>query len=346
MTKGHPFSALRRPATVAALLASSLVLAACGGDDEPAAQTEAEAEDQDLERAGQSGTLTGVSPLTGGEIGDDAPAHPVLVVKIDNTGAAPQSGLGSADLVVEELVEGGSTRLAAFFWEQTPNLVGPVRSVRGTDIGIVLPASAVLIASGGTPGTVRQLERSEITLVREGAEGFSRDDTRSAPYNLVMDLEKLATTLDPSSPTASYLPFGDAADLPRGEEATSMDVEFSAAQTTSWRYEDGTGYVRPDSFAEQGDDFVPQSVLVVDVQVRDAGYRDAAGSRVPESEFFGTGDAVLFHEGRAIRATWSKDGPAAALELQTPDGEPLTLPAGKTFIELVPRSGGSVAYAG
>ena len=45
----------------------------------------------------------------------------MIVTKIDNTSSsAPQVGLGSADLVVEELVEGGFTRLAAFYYSEVP----------------------------------------------------------------------------------------------------------------------------------------------------------------------------------------------------------------------------------
>ena len=70
-------------------------------------------------------------PLTGLPVeGDDdsEQTHPVLVTKMDNTSASSlQIGLGSADLVVEELVEGGLTRLAAFYYADLPDNVGPVR---------------------------------------------------------------------------------------------------------------------------------------------------------------------------------------------------------------------------
>jgi len=43
-----------------------------------------------------------------------APAGSALVVKIDNVAAArPQTGLGAADVVYVEPVEGGLTRIAA-----------------------------------------------------------------------------------------------------------------------------------------------------------------------------------------------------------------------------------------
>ena len=44
-----------------------------------------------------------------------------MVLKMDNTYAsAPQVGLGSADMVVEELVEGGITRLAVIYYSELP----------------------------------------------------------------------------------------------------------------------------------------------------------------------------------------------------------------------------------
>ena len=99
--------------SAAVLVAASLVLAGCGGDEEPSEDSPAA-----QEIAGGS-TLDSTWPLTGLPVeGDDSAAqtHPVMVTKIDNTdSSAPQIGLGSADMVVEELVEGGLTRLAVFY---------------------------------------------------------------------------------------------------------------------------------------------------------------------------------------------------------------------------------------
>ena len=85
---------------------------------------------------GTSAKLVEISPLTGRSMRDGRPDNPVFVVKIENTeGGAPQYGLNKADLVIEELVEGGLTRLAAFYYSQLPSKVGHVRSMRATDIG-------------------------------------------------------------------------------------------------------------------------------------------------------------------------------------------------------------------
>ena len=75
----------------------------------------------------------------------------------------------------------------------------------------------------------------------------------------------------------------------------------------------------------------------------DAGYRDPAGYPVPETKLEGKGEALIFNDGRLVRGTWSKDGLDDALKLSTRAGE-LTVPAGRTFIELVPAANGNVTF--
>ena len=95
-----------------------------------------------------------------------------MVAKIDNTASsAPQLGLGSADLVVEELVEGGMTRLAVFFYSDIPGAVGPVRSMRASDIGIVSPVEAQVVTSGAAPVTINRISQAGIKFFGEGAPG-------------------------------------------------------------------------------------------------------------------------------------------------------------------------------
>lgn len=269
----------------------------------------------------------------------------MLVVKMDNTEAsAPQEGLGSADLVVEELVEGGITRLAAFYYSDIPGVVGPVRSVRASDIGIVSPADGTLVTSGGAQVTLGRLKEAGIPLVSEGSEGFRRDDTRSAPYNLFADLSAVAKAqAGEAARPDDYLPWGTAADLPKGKPATSLTADFGS-HATNWTFENGT-YVNQNTYAAEGEEFPADSVLVLRVDVGDAGYLDPAGNPVPETLFEGEGQAQLFHDGKVVEGTWTKDGLEDAISLSTRDGE-LTVPAGRVWIELVPvdAKNGSVTY--
>lgn len=343
MPKANRLGALRARTLSTAVAALLLTTTACGGDDST------DSEDTSAEQLRKAGTLTQVSPLTGEVAPDGLPDRPVLAVKIDNTtGSSPQLGLDGADMIAEELVEGGLTRLAVFFYSQVPTKVGPVRSMRASDIGILKPVDATLVASGGAPPAIRRLAGADVatmTQTTRGAVGYVRDSRRAVPYNLMVHLDELAKTLAAADAAPSpYLPFRPEDDFPGGAPAPSIAAKFSPSHTTRWEYERGTGYVRPDSLAQPGHDFVADNVLVLRVKVGRAGYRDSAGSPVPETLFEGAGSALLFHGGEVVAGTWHKDGLGGTVELEDRDGEALAVPVGHTWIELLPADTGSLTY--
>jgi hypothetical protein len=328
----------------AALVASGLALAGCGGDEpDPQAAALAPVAEQPNGKQADPDTW----PLTGEEVGDGESAqqnYPVLVLKMDNTSSSsPQVGLGSADLVVEELVEGGMTRLAAFYYSSIPDEAGPVRSMRASDIGIVSPVDADMVTSGAASVTISRISDAGIDFHPEGSAGLYRNSSRYAPYNLFADLgEVAAAAKQKQARPADYLPWGDADDLPAGQPATKISASFGS-RVTNWVFRDG-GYVNDNSYAAAGDRFPADTVLALKVPVGDAGYRDPAGNAVPETQFVGKGEALLFHDGRLVRGTWSKDSLKAPLDLTTKAGD-LVVPAGRVWIELVPRDSGGVTFA-
>ncbi len=327
---------------VAALTAIvlSLTLAACGGEKEEAAK---KPDSQPIEGGAK---LAALWPLTGDPVTGSTPDHPVLVTKIDNTSSSrPQVGLDKADLITEELVEGGMTRLAVFFYRNLPKVAGPVRSMRASDIGIVKPAHGVIVASGAAPPTLRRLRNADITFFDGGGPGYYRDGGRSAPYNLMVTMPKLAKSLKKEAVVpASYLPWGKETDFTGGQPAQTLNAIFSRSHTTSWRYQGGK-YRNQNSFAADGEQFVPDTVLVVRTRQGDAGYLDPAGNPVPETIYHGTGQMMLFHKGQVVRGTWKKRKRETPLQLFTAAG-PIKVPAGHVWVELVPndRAGGRVTF--
>ena len=324
----------------------SLVLAGCGGKS---SSSDKKTTDRPTSQPTQGGTqLAAVWPLTGLPAPETTPDHPVMIVKIDNTAASdPQAGLGDADMVVEELVEGGITRLAAMFYSKLPTKAGPVRSARASDIGVVTPTHAVLIASGMAPPTVARLNAAHVKYYTMGAPGVSRapDGKHDYLHSVFANLPTLAKSLKKSAVVpASYLPWGQETDFAGSQPANGFDVSFSRATTTSFRYDAQTKkYVNTNSHAPANDQFKPDSVLVLRVREGDAGYRDPAGNPVPETLFFGKGQLMLFHAGQVTRGTWSKDGRDGQLVLATAAG-PMKVPAGHVWIELLPnkKAGGNI----
>jgi hypothetical protein len=121
----------------------------------------------------------------------------------------------------------------------------------------------------------------------------------------------------------------------------NIQVVFSGAHTTQWAYT-AKGWTRPGSNAEPGHDFIPDNILLLRVRIGDAGYLDPAGNPVPRTYFYGNGPGLLVHDAHAQKVVWHKPDEASTLTLTTPSGHDVTVPAGHTWIELVPRTGASV----
>ena len=109
------------------------------------------------------------------------------MVKIENTAKArPQAGLEDADIVFEELVEGGVTRFFAVFQSEVPAQVGPVRSARLVDATLLPPFDGIFLYSGGRDDVQAAIAGTAVR-VTEGAAGVYRQSGRSAPSNLFAD---------------------------------------------------------------------------------------------------------------------------------------------------------------
>lgn len=291
----------------------------------------------------QSDALTRVSPLTGLPMIGQLPDRPVVVAKIDNTRAArPQIGLDHADLVVEELVEGGLTRLAAFYYADLPAKVGPVRSIRTTDIGIAAPVDARIVASGGAPVTNRRVKAAGLTYYTQGP-GFRRESGRPRLYSVMVDLGNVLRGKSAVPIPRPYFAWTNQSAAEATAKVTRANVRFSGGSVTRWGLKDGA-WIRTNGLAAPGAEFRADTMIVIFADVGNAGYLDPAGNRVPETDFVGTGKALIFHRNAVTKATWRKNSLGSTLNFTGESGAPLQLNPGKVWIELVPKSGGAVSY--
>ncbi|WP_229055097.1 DUF3048 domain-containing protein [Aeromicrobium sp. Leaf350] len=329
---------------LALLMSLTLVASACsGGDEEP--------KDDKESTKGESTTVTQVSPLTGQEFAGGAPpTNPVFVVKVENSkSGSPQYGVNQADLVVEEMVEGGITRLAALYYSTLPSKIGHVRSLRGTDAGIAAPVAAHVVASGGAGPAYSVINAAGLTTYTEdnNAPGFSTDSAKKRPYNRLLDLTAVASQASATTipgPYFQFTPAGEAPAAPAGARpVTSGSVTFSSSHTTSFGLVEG-GWARTNGFAAPGEEFVANNLVVIYAPERDAGYKDPAGNRVPETIFEGSGSGLVVIGGQAVDVTWTKPSLGSTVTFADSAGNPVTIPAGKTWIELVSQDRGSATF--
>lgn len=332
--------------------AASIALAACSSSDSP------EPTSPDASQ-GSAEKLVEISPLTGKAMTKGRPDNPVFVVKIENTaGGAPQYGLDRADMVLEELVEGGLTRLAAFYYSALPEKVGHVRSLRTSDIGIAGPVGGQIVASGGANGAYNKVEKAGITVFSEdaGSPGFSSDPLKVRPYNRLINLKTVNKSAKRTTINGPYLPWtprkaakATATPEPTGsptapsaaKKATTATVRFSNSTATSWALK-GKKWMRTNGHAEAGKDFAADTMIVLFCRVGDAGYTDPAGNPVPETVFEGSGEAKVFRGDEVTSVTWRKPSLEEGLTFETADGAPFTIDPGRVFLELVPKDAGSV----
>ena len=140
-----------------------------------------------------------VWPLTGvADAKASGPAHPAIVVKMDNSpDARPQTGINEADVVYELLVE-GITRYALVFHSNLADPVGPVRSARSSDIDLIADLSTPLFvwsgANAGVAGEVNAAARKGILVDASNsaaAPAYYRSDDRQSPHNLYVHLPQV-----------------------------------------------------------------------------------------------------------------------------------------------------------
>ncbi|MBW3657648.1 MAG: DUF3048 domain-containing protein [Actinobacteria bacterium] len=294
-----------------------------------------------------------VAPLTGEAVDDPAVAdRPVLAVKIENTAAArPQAGLDLADIVYEEIVEGGVTRFIALFQSEVPDVVGPVRSARPEDVAI-LPAYTPILAYSGARDEVTQMLRASgiVLLTDDGGDAFSRDPGRSRSHDLMGDGPRLYEKGDATAVGAATPVFARDATPPAGAVAcdaatpdcgTAATIRFSGAAVTGWTWDADAGVYRRDQDGEPSRVTGPgrigaANVVVLGMHVGQGGCCDAAGTPFTETTILGDGAAVVLRDGRRYDVRWRKTAAGSHLELLAADGAPFPLAPGPTWIHLAP----------
>ena len=139
---------------VIALVVGGVLMFRSGEEAEDTATTVPETTTTTERVPGPTAPLTGLEDPTGA-----VATRCAVSVKIGNTADAhPQTGVGAADVVYEEVVDGGITRLVAVYQSTAPEQVGGVRSVRPTDQYILWPLRGVFAFSGGNPAELASLE--------------------------------------------------------------------------------------------------------------------------------------------------------------------------------------------
>jgi hypothetical protein len=281
-----------------------------------------------------------IAPLTGlVDPSGSVLTRPALTVKIENTPEAlPQWGVDQADVVYEEIVNGGITRLAAIFNSQAPAKVGPVRSVRPTDTQVVWPLGGVFAYSGGAAYAIASISTAPVKLIDESAAGTAmyRDPNLYAPHNLFAVASSLFAFKGTPTPPPALFSYRKTTQKPVGAKVASFVVPFPSiysvtwtwnATTTSW---DRTLFGKAD-VTGTGVRESPKNVVVMFVN-----YVNGIGTMASYANLQGSGPVSIFSDGKEVQGTWSR-GPSKAdvIQYKTAAGATIALTPGQTWVELL-----------
>lgn len=294
-----------------------------------------------------------VCPLTGDEPRNEARVErPAVAVKIENAAVArPLSGLEKADLVYEELVEGGETRFMAFFHCQDTSVAGPIRSARQVDPAILGATTKILAYSGANQTVIGTLDEAGVVSITESEAGDAMQriarDGISSEHTLYANssaIRKVARDEYDDAPPDDLFEFGDINDGARPARTISINFGGSSIITYEFangRYErsqDGEPFV-----ADSGEQIAPENVLVEEHRIKLSNVVDVTGTPSPiVVDETGSGRAVLFRDGRAIVGRWSRESVEDGVGFETKSGDAMVFAPGSIWIELVPNPRGEV----
>lgn len=292
--------------------------------------------------------LTGIEPKK-----DSALERPAVAVKIENAAIAyPLSGLEDADIVYEEVVEGGVTRFLAVYHCSDTSKAGPVRSARFIDPSIMIPTTRILGFSGANRIVLDNLGSNDIIQIEETNAGDAMQrvprEGLSTEHTLYADsaaLRKIGAKEFDDAPPDDMFEFGELEG--KSKKASSITIQFSGATTVSYEW-DGEQWARSqngEAFVDEAGGQIGVDNVIVESHVVNLSETivDVAGNPSIEiADETGSGTAVLFRDNKAIVGTWEREDVGAPVVFTTKAGDAMILKPGKTWIHLVPNDEGEV----
>ena len=284
-----------------------------------------------------------VNPLTG-ERTNSGPRR-VIAVKVDNVPAAqPQIGLGDAEMIIEVPVEGGLTRFTGLFHDAASSIVGPVRSIRPVDADLLAPFQPLLVTTGGRDFVEQLFDAARIPLIGLDSDGAFIGLDRQPPHHLGADLAFIDTSGGDTRLDAAPFPFGG--ELESEDAAETVTIPFSAVMSVEWRFDEGRWVRRqngslfevvPTEFGTP-EPLTVDTIVILSVAERPAGYVDSVGASVPTFDVIGFGDAIIVNDGKVLKGRWLRGAQEDPWVLVDEGGRPVSLPPGRVFVEIVPRA--------
>jgi hypothetical protein len=262
----------------------------------------------------------------------------VLAVKIDNVAAArPQTGLDSADVVYAEQVEGGLSRLMAVYATKLPEVVGPVRSARESDLELLRQFDRPTLAfSGAQRKLLPLIDQAPLRAESPDAasDAYYRGTGRPAPHNLYLRPAELMAGAPGKAALTTGFRYGPAP--AGGTDTATRTVRYPAARFTfTWSAGEKRWLVSMDGTRARttaGKRVAAATVVVQHVRIRTSRYHDVLGNYTPFTGTVGSGKAEVLRDGRSFEATWTRREAGDGTTFTGADGRPVDFADGQVWV--------------
>lgn len=292
------------------------------------------------------------SPLTGLEISSQAAENaPVTGVMIENSpDARPQSGLKDSGVVFEAIAEGGITRFLVLYQQEKPQLIGPVRSLRIYDIDWADGFNASISHIGGSAAALAEVRNGNYRDLDDFLypNYYWRSTDRYAPHNVYTSFAKLDALNAAKGYTSSNFTGFTRTDSKASSSpnATQISVTISSSlYNSTYAYDKTTNtYARSqggEAHIDRESGQITPSVVVVMYVDESTVWQDGYRQQITT---IGSGKAVVFQNGTATEATWTKSSQTNQIKFTDAAGKDIPLVRGQTWITAVPNNGGGVSW--
>ncbi|MDW8070016.1 MAG: DUF3048 domain-containing protein [Anaerolineae bacterium] len=291
----------------------------------------------------------GENPLTGLIVSDPGvlKRRPIAVRVGNDPGARPQAGLMSADVVYEEIVEWWVTRFTAIYLSEDPQVVAPIRSARLINAQLTMQYQAALASSGGSDGVRWELSQLPIVNLDEYfyPQPYFYRKNENWQRRLALDVSAARALMAKKNMEAPVVLRGFIfSDTPvGGQKAETIFIPYPRRTSlTLWRYDPSRErYLRWVAGEPLLDATTQQQIAAANVIVYYAPHEptdiveDSKGATSIRIIVNGEGRVQVFRDGVVMEGLWRTDGTQTP-EFVFPNGEPIPLKRGNSWIEVVP----------
>jgi len=307
--------------------------------------------------------------------------RPLGVMIENHVESRPQSGLSFADVVYEAVAEGGITRFLAVFYCKDAPYIGPVRSARIYFINLLeaygdYPLYAH-VGGANHPGPadalgyIKELGWSSYNDLNQFSVPFpyfwrdyERLPKRAAEHTVYSSTQKLwqyakekRELTEKDDENAAWdenftaWSFEDEAKLEERGDVSKIEFgfwdSFASDFSVVWKYDKTSnsykrlngGTIHLDK--NTGKQLSAKNIVIMFAEESPANDGYEGGHILYETT--GSGDALVFHNGKVVKGEWSRDETTSQIDFDDENGKEITFVRGQVFVEMLPV-GNKVKY--